>query len=140
MSFKIPFNALLFSLLTVSLTSQAQPGPPAGARPSPPPQGTPHRTPNRATPNHPARNIPGPIARLPRGAQELNHHGSSVFHHNGEFFSRQGNGFRSIAPPIGVEINRLPNRAKRVSRDIYRYNNVHYERVALNQYRVINAP
>ena len=140
MSFRFPFKVLLLSLLSVSLTSLAQPGPPPGVRPPPPPQATPDRPTPRATPNHPAVNIPGPIARLPHGAQELNHHGSQVFHHNGKFYSRQSDGFRNIEPPIGMEIKRLPNRAKRVSRGIYRYNNVYYERIGVYQYRVISAP
>ncbi len=137
---KLSFNVLLLSLLTANLASHAQPGPPPGVLPSPPTQAATGRPSPHANANHPAANIPGPIARLPRGTQELHHRGSAVFHHDGEFFARQGNGFRSIAPPIGVEMTRLPNRAKRVSRDIYRYKDVHFEKVGLNQYRVINAP
>lgn len=140
MSHKLAFRGLILSLMTVTMMSMAQPGPPPGVRPPPLPQAPPNRPVPPANPDHPAVNIPGPILRLPHGAQELDHHGVAVFHHNGEFFSRQGNGFRNIAPPIGIELNRLPNRARRVSRHIYRHKDVYYERIGLNQYRVINAP
>lgn len=124
------------SFAVTGLPLLAQPGALPGAPPIPPRQGAPHPV----TPAHPAANIPGPIARLPRGAQEIDHRGHSVFHHDGNFFARQGSGYRSITPPVGLELKRLPNRAKRVARDLYRYNDVYYEKVGINQHRITTAP
>ena len=72
MSLKLSFNVLLVSLITMGLPSQAQSGPPPGVRASPSPQAAPNRPMPRTNPN-PAANVPAPIARLPRGAQALDH-------------------------------------------------------------------
>lgn len=59
--------------------------------------------------------------------QKFVNRGTPVFHNNGEFFPRQGKGFRTITPLVGLELNRLPKKAKRFSRNTYRYRDVYYE-------------
>ncbi len=134
--------SLLIASAAFSSQLGAQPGPPPGMRPpSPPPNSAPPPpSGGRVLGNHPANGVSAPIARLPGGARELRHRGSTVFHVNGKFYTPHGTGYRAIAAPVGLEISRLPMRARRVARDTYEHDGTFYEKTGLNQYRIIPAP